>query len=52
MLQDTLKCARMLVRQAEASVSPEAVVAAANEVGLLLKRNDMWVLDRALLANI
>lgn len=43
-LQEALACARALVQRAGASVSPEAVVSAANEGGFLLSRDGKWQL--------
>ncbi|XP_026190739.1 DNA helicase MCM8 [Cyclospora cayetanensis] len=48
--QEAMKCASLLVSRAQAAVPAEAVVAAANETGLLLKREGKWVIDRSLLA--
>ncbi|OEH74439.1 DNA replication licensing [Cyclospora cayetanensis] len=47
---EAMKCASLLVSRAQAAVPAEAVVAAANETGLLLKREGKWVIDRSLLA--
>ncbi|KAL8451383.1 hypothetical protein Emag_002728 [Eimeria magna] len=49
---DAMKCASLLVSRAQAAIPAEAVVAAANEGGLLLKREGRWVLDRSLLMQV
>lgn len=49
---EAMKCASLLVTRAQAAVPAEAVVAAANEGGLLLKREGKWVLDRSLLTQV
>lgn len=51
-LQEAMKCANLLVTRAQAAIPAEAVVAAANEGGLLLKREGKWVLDRSLITQV
>ncbi|KAL8425241.1 hypothetical protein Efla_002307 [Eimeria flavescens] len=49
---EALKVASLLVSRAQAAVPAEAVVNAANEAGVLLKREGKWLLDRSLLTRV